>query len=194
MHLPFQYECFHILLLLLLLFTLLYKWGSTVPCEEWTSRSYVFLGLRYFRFSQWSKMLAVVSFSFFKLYFVCPWLFAIRSTRWEVFFFFFFYQMCSFHNGYGTVIFIFFLMNFYYLCLSRNFTISLVFKLTSLNCPKYPPYGVPLWCRGLKSQHCHCSSSDHYCGVVWSLAQELPHALGMAKSKNKNSVSTLFTQ
>ena len=37
--------------------------------------------------------------------------------------------------------------------------------------------GVPLWCSGLRIWHYHCSDS--------SLAQELPHATGAAKTKRK---------
>ena len=34
----------------------------------------------------------------------------------------------------------------------------------------------------LSIQHCHCGGSGHYCGED-TLAQELPHAMGVAKKK-----------
>ena len=45
--------------------------------------------------------------------------------------------------------------------------------------------GVLWWPNGLRIQHHHCSG--HCCGMVLSLAQELLHAMGVAK---KNFLET----
>ena len=39
----------------------------------------------------------------------------------------------------------------------------------------------PSWLSRLRIQHCHCCGLGYWCGVGLSLAQELPHAVGMAK-------------
>lgn len=46
-------------------------------------------------------------------------------------------------------------------------------------------YGVPLWHSGLGIQHCHCSGSGHGCGKGSSHAQEILHAGGVVKRKEK---------
>ena len=45
--------------------------------------------------------------------------------------------------------------------------------------------GVLLWLNRLRIQHCHCSSFVTAAAQVGSLAQELPHATGVAKKKKR---------
>ena len=45
--------------------------------------------------------------------------------------------------------------------------------------------GAPLWCSRLRIKCCHCSSWVAVVAWVWFLAQELPHAMGVAKKKKK---------
>ena len=42
-----------------------------------------------------------------------------------------------------------------------------------------------MWLSELCIWHYHCSGSGHCCGEVLSLAQEFPHAAGVAKKKKK---------
>ena len=41
-----------------------------------------------------------------------------------------------------------------------------------------------MWLSRLRIQHCHCCDSGYHSGKVQSLAQELPHAMIVAKTKN----------
>ena len=47
------------------------------------------------------------------------------------------------------------------------------------------PKGVPLWCSGLRIQHCHCSGSSCWCGLGWIPGLGLLHALGMVLRQGK---------
>ena len=47
---------------------------------------------------------------------------------------------------------------------------------------------VPLWCRGLRTLCCHLNSSGHCCGMVQSLAQELPHTGDMSPHTHKKKI------
>lgn len=46
---------------------------------------------------------------------------------------------------------------------------------------------VPLWQGRLRIRGCHWSTSGHYCGMVWSLVQECPHAVCVAKGKQNKT-------
>ena len=47
--------------------------------------------------------------------------------------------------------------------------------------------GVPLWCSGLRSQHCHCSGLGHCCGSssISDPGTSICHRCGQKEMKNK---------
>ena len=50
---------------------------------------------------------------------------------------------------------------------------------------KWYTSGVLLWHSGLRIQHYHCRGSNCCCGMLPSLAQELPHDTSVAKEKKR---------
>ena len=66
------------------------------------------------------------------------------------------------------------------------FSFSLRFPSTDESIKKMWNTGVPLWLSELRIQYCYCNSWNCCLVWVWSLAWELPHAMGVTSGKHIN--------